>query len=651
MADVITRFKLETTQYDSKIRDAAKSLGEFARQASLAGKDFDRFASAGVESARAFGNISTNATNAKDKVKELVAAYNEAARAYNQMTTEQKSGDFGKAWAESMQTLKTRIAEAKDEMNSAPSVMDKLASRFTINLDAVKLFNLGLEGAKAALGVVKDAFFANEQNLDNWGRAVMSASSLYEGFLASLNNADIGGYLNNMKNIVAAAVDAYNAIDELSTYNAFNRGKIAEARTSMMESIVDFREGNATKGQVRDNARIYKSLLKGRQDREEEVYQKELAKLARDRKVEPEMIRRIFEGNYGTFEELMSKPLTGKARVPKVTPTGYTFLQEVTVAANEEERLGEILRQLNEDEIGRLQALKEAASNTANQITQVDRTVQRYLNGKSGGGGGGKKNGGTASLSEAESFTQKLDKAGARAAVGMAPEQLADAEALRREFEAVNSLNTHVGTLPEQLAEAESLRKELEAINSLTISVGVPPGQIQEWEKLHKDVGWSAEGFSAAAQSISTVGNALASIEDPALKVAGLVMQAVANVALSFSQSLKGTVTPWDWIAGAIGGTATMLSTISAIKSATAGSYAIGGTIPGSSYSGDNQIAMVNAGETILTRAQTNQVASQLSGRGSEGQSRPYVTGESIYLGLNNYLKATGRGSLITSRG
>lgn len=165
-----------------------------------------------------------------------------------------------------------------------------------------------------------------------------------------------------------------------------------------------------------------------------------------------------------------------------------------------------------------------------------------------------------------------------------------------------------------------------------------------------------ADGFSAAASSISAVGGALASLEDPASKVASTIAQAVATIALGYAEaSLMAAKNPanagWGWIAFAASGIATMVSSIAAIKSATAGSYATGGVIPGNSYSGDNQIAMVNAGETILTRAQTNQLASSLQSRAAESQSRPYVTGESIYLGLNNYLKATGRGSLITSRG
>ena len=60
MADVITRFKLETTQYDSKLRDASKGLADITRQASLAGNEFGKFTQKSVESARALGNIQTS---------------------------------------------------------------------------------------------------------------------------------------------------------------------------------------------------------------------------------------------------------------------------------------------------------------------------------------------------------------------------------------------------------------------------------------------------------------------------------------------------------------------------------------------------------------------------------------------------------------
>ena len=116
MADVITRFKLETTQYDSKLRDASKGLAEYTRRATQAGNEFGKFTQANVEAARALGTITPSANNAKDKVKELVTAFNDAAKAYNALTKEQQQSDFGKAMAQSIGQLSQKIREAKSEM-------------------------------------------------------------------------------------------------------------------------------------------------------------------------------------------------------------------------------------------------------------------------------------------------------------------------------------------------------------------------------------------------------------------------------------------------------------------------------------------------------------------------------------------------------
>ena len=158
--------------------------------------------------------------------------------------------------------------------------------------------------------------------------------------------------------------------------------------------------------------------------------------------------------------------------------------------------------------------------------------------------------------------------------------------------------------------------------------------------------------YNAAAAAVGSIGTALQNIEDPTAKVAGLIAQAIATIAQTFAASLKGTFTPWDWIAGAAAGTATMVSTIAAIKSATAGSYEEGGIVPGNSYHGDHLTAAVNSGELILSAVQQDTLASLLvnGGSGGGGSSRPYVSGEQIYLGMNNYLKRSGRGEIVTTR-
>ena len=78
--------------------------------------------------------------------------------------------------------------------------------------------------------------------------------------------------------------------------------------------------------------------------------------------------------------------------------------------------------------------------------------------------------------------------------------------------------------------------------------------------------------------------------------------------------------------------------------------HAAGGAVTGNTYSGDRIPAMLNAGEVVLNRAQTGNIASQLSGNNGGGQNaQPFVTGDIIYLGLQNYLQENGYGKLMTT--
>jgi hypothetical protein len=60
----------------------------------------------------------------------------------------------------------------------------------------------------------------------------------------------------------------------------------------------------------------------------------------------------------------------------------------------------------------------------------------------------------------------------------------------------------------------------------------------------------------------------------------------------------------------------------------------------------------VNDGELILNRAQQGVLADELeqgSGGGGTATS-PYVNGQTIFLGTNNYLKASGQGEIVTTK-
>jgi hypothetical protein len=154
------------------------------------------------------------------------------------------------------------------------------------------------------------------------------------------------------------------------------------------------------------------------------------------------------------------------------------------------------------------------------------------------------------------------------------------------------------------------------------------------------------KAWGAAANAISAIGGALQQIEDPSAKVAGIIMQAVANIALGFATATTQAAAggPFAWIAATVAGIANMISAVTAIKQVTSsGKFADGGIIGGNSYSGDNLTASVNSGELILNRAQQNTIASQLQGGAANIRVQGLVRGHDILLAGSNYALSTGK--------
>ena len=215
----------------------------------------------------------------------------------------------------------------------------------------------------------------------------------------------------------------------------------------------------------------------------------------------------------------------------------------------------------------------------------------------------------------------------------------------------LQQLNEELKTLKEQLElapDTQAYQDGLQAIADKEKEIKDFKGIV---DKPNKDAKEMNKNWQAAASAIQAVGSAMTAIEDPAAKVLGTIAQAVATMALSYSQaSLATSNQGWGWIAFAATGLATMLSSIAAIKSATKG-FANGGIVPGNSYSGDNLRTSdygINSGELILSRSQQDSIAAQLQGGGMQNLNlTATVTGEQIRLALNNTGRRTGNGEYL----
>nr|DAH50926.1 MAG TPA: minor tail protein [Caudoviricetes sp.] len=161
------------------------------------------------------------------------------------------------------------------------------------------------------------------------------------------------------------------------------------------------------------------------------------------------------------------------------------------------------------------------------------------------------------------------------------------------------------------LISKEEAQKQVDDINKVLSSLKLKPITVDfDTTSVEKGTGKMREG----AQSIQQLGSSIAQlgsqVQEPALNIAGVIAQSIATMVLGYAEASKDAskLTPFGWIAFAATGLATLLTMIASIKSATSGSYAHGGIIPGGSYSGDRLTANVNSGEMIINRRQQLQL-------------------------------------------
>lgn len=767
MADVITRLRVESNEYDSKIKRAQQGLLHMEEACRKVNGTLAVLEKEEKDFVQALGSMETVSKTSRGRLNELTTAFTELSMQYKRLTDEEKRGDFGKALSGSLEQLKTRIAETKiqlaetnRELNGMPSLFDQLTSRLTVNIDAVKLFNVGMQAASAALDVAKDAFFQSESNIDEWGRTVEGAKGAYEVFLNALNTGNWSNFFNNLSKAIQGGRDLYDALDRLGSIKSNNQAAIALVQAQIQQLRVLKQQGKDVDDEIKSATQRLKELqgqsvragkTAGRTEivntlRNEVAGYNTAGVQIDDRQLRAASNRVLKEGQaYFDGMARLVKQYEGNTKYQTTrttyTQTGSTIGGSKAVDVTEFD-LSKLSKQQQQQYLI-AKAITEGETRIQVGISTFAQAVQegaqsareefrgnRYA--ASGSGGGGGKSGSTASevfpegslkqlqqemkgLQDAQAlvtspedwqnYQTQIDEVSKRidqlkgkvADVELFPNldvpsdalspldalkdkiatSLADAVAqvdettistLMRTVIAngIDGLDLDFSSLQEMMAEGLDIPdekfQELQAkINEQLQAMGLDPINIDfKTGEIGKEVVKTAndtnKAWQAAANAISSAGSAMQNIEDPAAQVAGIVMQAIANIALGFSkQSIEAAGGgPFAWIAATLSGLAVMTSTIAQIKSATKGGFASGGIVPGNSFSGDNLHTAdygINAGELILSRSQQYAVASQLEGNSVQGvSSQPYVNAETIFLGVNNYLRREGRGEIVTSK-
>ena len=231
MAESITRLRVESTEYDNKIKRATQGLLDMERACRKVDGTLAVLEQGEKDFVRSLGSMETASRDARGQINELTKAYTELSLQYKRLTDEEKRGDYGKALNQSLGQLRDRIKEAKGEIQDVTGslgnkglsgVLDAVTSKLGISRAAFTSAGASIAAITAAVKVARDAFLASEKNIDDWGRTVSSAKAVYEGVLTAINTGDISGYLSRIGQISQAARQAYTEMDALGTLRMVN---------------------------------------------------------------------------------------------------------------------------------------------------------------------------------------------------------------------------------------------------------------------------------------------------------------------------------------------------------------------------------------------------------------------------------------------
>ena len=711
MGDVITRFRLETTQFDSKLRDSAKALQNIAHQAQLGGKDFNDFSQKAIETARALGTVQSGANNTKDKLRDLVGSYNDAAKAYNSLSDAAKQGEFGKAMAASLQKLQQDIKDTKEELYSLGEVASgKGGGLFgeggLTGMLQVAGGNLISKGIEKIVGGLTDA----------WTKSIELARA-GEGVRIAFERLNQPGLLDKLKEATHGTVSEVELmkqaikfenfklpLEDLATYLAFAQQKAKDTGES-----VDYMVNSITTGlgrqskQILDNLGISAAELTRRMNEGADMT-KAVADIIREEMAKAgdyveTAADKAAQASAKATDELEK---FGRSAAPIAEEWGQvwnalsigamdfanTLLGPVAKSIRSLQNIwnngwednltnspynieGKTPKKTGYQGMGSLQRVQAPGG----YVEVTDKNTGAVIGGQHFDnlsdtnsinawrkglvktpktGGSGKKN-----LPEYSDFSKLLFKNGSQDLQAEAPfmsvfSMLKD----KSEFDPENILGSKSAWESYKDTITETVGSVEESFNNLTSFTKDFKPFVDEQKKMTEAAKQNQMAMGLAGQAVSAFSAALSSMEDPGAKAAGMVMQALGSIALGFataSAQANTAGTGWGWLAWVAAGLGAMATAISTVHSLTG--FAQGGIVEGNSYSGDNMmfggdgLYGLNAGELVLTKAQQSTLASALQGNGMQNMNiAGRIKGTDIILSIDRSLKLEGKQLLTWGR-
>lgn len=714
MGKSVLELAVNTGQWDSGLKRAQTALTNFINSQGGLNSAMSKNSSQMTKFVQMMGNMESKAATVKGKVKEYESTLAQLTHTYQQLSDKDKEGEFGKALQSSISSLTSKAKEAKDALTTVNKslsdnskqadetggIIKALEGKIGITIGQLGAFSVATAAATSALKIAKDAFMSSESNIDEWGRTVMGAEGAYDIFIETINGGNWQNFFDNLSTAIRGARDLYDSLDRLGSIKNNNQAAIAIVQQQIAQLRLAKQEGKNVDAELKQATKTLRELqgesVKAGKDAGKKQMQTTIingSNALKGVKVNESSInaaiddilkngQKAFDRYAKIYQNLKNKGTTPEKTEKYISSTGQTYERttparfDINALSKAEQRQYALARAITERETTLAngismyaQAVQEDTSNArenfknnryalqgasrggtssarGSQPDKTDEMIKTYYRKLfSSAVTGSTDIGGGLSKFEQEQASMAKHQQQLQSLGYEAPQAIAKTP----DFESgsLDDYNSRLQTLSDLLnkvaIDSEAYNNILQEMNNL--QAGLSEKSATTADKISS----AANAMSAMGGSMIDLGKATGSAE---ISIAGTIAQAIANLVAQFASMPKG-VEIWSWIAGTVAGTTALVTAISSIKGATAGMYAEGGVVPGSSYYGDKLIARVNSGEAILNQRQQKAALEMMDGGGiSIGAANlsAEISGEKLMLAINNNLKRRGRGELATTK-
>ena len=685
MADSILRLRVQSDEYDNKLKRAAEGLTRYADECRKAGGTLQYVDEGVLEFTRSLGKMDTVAKTTTGSLSEMKKTYTELSAQYRKMTDEEKKGEYGQALRQSLDQLRGRIKDTegdlKDinkELNGSSGLsgaLDSVTGKLGLSIKQLTGWGAALGAGKMALDVAKDAFFQSETNIDEWGRTLKGAEGAYQVFLDTLNNGNWSNFFSNLETAIRGGRDLYDVFDRLGSIKSNNAAAIAIVQQQIAQLRLAKQQGQDVDDQLKAATARLAALQK----------QSIQAGKAAGNQTAFNVIRNGVNSiggariNDATINLAVSQLMTGgQAQFDKFRNNRDILRQRGMVTRTQtivDSQGGTYQRQYKEFDINALSREQQKQYALAQAITEGETRIQagiaafaqavnegtasareefkgnRYaLQGSHGGGSTGGSGGSTPVPVEIKNFDPSAAAAAGEHGVDTMPSVWAMMNLQsRKPYDLGKDISTEwrvnnkgelttdksdkaVKTLSDELKKNSGVISGLAGgLNSITSGIKAMgfdlPDEIDEM----------INGISGLAQIISGVGSII--------ELFGSTSQAANTIAVNANTAtMVGLID-----ALAVNSFAKMVPFMA--RGGVVPKAAAGYLIPGNSMSGDNVFAghaWVNSGELILNKSSQDTLAAQLENSGLQNlHLEAVVTGSQIKLALKNDDRLQGGGSNV----